>query len=332
MANREHVARLREGIDIWNAWRRTAHLAPNLEDADLADFNLERVNLEAANLNGVNLSNVMAARANFRFATMHSVLAHGANLTLCDFTSALLDNTNLSGAKLSLVTFNTTSLIDSDMSEATVGYTVFSNLNLSNVRGLDKLHHESASSVGIDTLFRSGGLPESFLRGCGVPEEFIGYANSLIGKRIEYYSSFISYSSRDEAFARRLYEALQRKGIRTWYAPENLKIGDRIRARIDESIRVHDKLILVLSTHSVASNWVETEVEAALEREQKEKQDVLFPIAIDDEGFDSQQPWARDIRRKRHIGDFRNWKTHDEFEKAFDRLVRDLRRDALHNR
>ncbi|HKO57963.1 MAG TPA: toll/interleukin-1 receptor domain-containing protein [Thermoanaerobaculia bacterium] len=192
------------------------------------------------------------------------------------------------------------------------------------MKGLETIKHIGPSTVGIDTLFRSGGLPQSFLRGCGVPEEFITYANSLIGKAIEYYSTFISYSSRDDAFTRRLYDALQGKGIRTWYAPEELKIGDRIRSRIDESIRVHDKLILVLSANSVASNWVETEVETALEREEKEKRDVLFPIAIDDEGFDSQQPWARDIRRKRHIGDFRRWKSHDEFEKAFDRLVRDL--------
>lgn len=182
------------------------------------------------------------------------------------------------------------------------------------------------NSIGIDTFFESGGLPESFLRSSGVPEEFIQYASSLIGKAIEYYSCFISYSSKDEDFARRLHEGLQGRNVRTWFAPEDLKIGDRFRSRIDESIRIHDKLVIILSANSVNSDWVETEVESALEREQKEGKDVLFPIAIDEEGFTSKQPWAADIRRKRHIGDFRQWKSHDDYTTAFDRLVRDLKK------
>ena len=84
--------------------------------------------------------------------------------------------------------------------------------------------------------------------------------------------------------------------------------------------------MLILSANSVNSDWVETEVESALERERKEGKDVLFPIAIDDEGFTSQQSWAADIRRKRHIGDFRKWKSHDDYTNAFDRLVRDLKK------
>ena len=38
-----------------------------------------------------------------------------------------------------------------------------------------------------------------------------------------------------------------------------MKIGDRIRPRIDETIRVYDKLLLVLSKASVESQWVEQE-------------------------------------------------------------------------
>jgi len=38
------------------------------------------------------------------------------------------------------------------------------------------------------------------------------------------------------------------------------------------------------------------------------------------------EPWAADIRRKRHIGDFRRWKSHDDYTDAFNRLVRDLKK------
>ncbi|MEA2342533.1 MAG: hypothetical protein QOF63_702 [Thermoanaerobaculia bacterium] len=194
------------------------------------------------------------------------------------------------------------------------------------IGGTETLDATPHNSIGIDTFFRSGGFPESFLRDSGVPDEFIQYAASLVGKAIEYYSCFLSYSSKDDEFARRLYNDLQGKNVRTWFAPEDLKIGDRFRSRIDESIRIHDKLVIILSANSVNSDWVETEVASAIEREQKEGKDVLFPMAIDEEGFTSKQPWAADIRRKRHIGDFRKWKSHDDYTAAFDRLVRDLKK------
>jgi hypothetical protein len=58
---------------------------------------------------------------------------------------------------------------------------------------------------------------------------------SLIGKAFEFYSCFISYSTKDHDFAERIYADLQSKGVRCWFAPEDLKIGDRFRQRIDES-------------------------------------------------------------------------------------------------
>ena len=62
------------------------------------------------------------------------------------------------------------------------------------------------------------------------------------------------------------YADLQSKGVRCWFASEDMKIGDCLRPRIDETIRLYDKLLLVLSKTSVASQWVEQEVETALAR------------------------------------------------------------------
>lgn len=64
----------------------------------------------------------------------------------------------------------------------------------------------------------------------------------LAGKPIEYYTCFISYSHKDQPFASLLFTDLQSKQVRCWFAPEDLKIGDKIRPRIDESIRLYDKL------------------------------------------------------------------------------------------
>jgi hypothetical protein len=217
-------------------------------------------------------------------------------------------------------------LDDSDFTEAKIGNNVFANNDLSTVKGLETVRHRGPSTIGIDTIYKSEGkIPEVFLRGAGVPEDFITYMRSLVGKAIDFYSCFISYSSQDDDFAQRLHADLQHQGVRCWFAPEDLKIGDEFRMRIDESIRVYDKLMVVLSQNSIRSRWVEDEVEAAFEKEDKQKKLVLFPIRLDDAVMETHQAWAASLRRTRHIGDFRAWKDRDQYQKSFERLLRDLK-------
>ena len=135
----------------------------------------------------------------------------------------------------------------------------------------------------------------------------------------------ISYSSKDDAFARHLYADLQSNHVRCWFAPEDLKIGDRIRTGIDEAVRVHDKLLLILSKSSVTNGWVEREVKAAMAKKRKEKRTMLFPVRVDKAVFESPFDWATEIRHERNIGDFTRWKDHDEYQKVFERLLRNLK-------
>jgi len=273
---------------------------------------------------------------------IHSNFKRGkrADFSGCDLSKTSLRNRNLSGAiffdsilreaDLSNTIFHGAKLKDADMTGAVMLDTVFRRVDLSEVKGLDKVVHYGPSTIGIDTIYKSKGhIPETFLRGAGVPDIFIIYMSSLTGKVVEFYSCFISYSSKDQGFAERLYADLQSNGVRCWFAPEDLKIGDKFRDRIDESIRLHDKLLLVLSKNSVLSQWVGDEVEAALERERSENRTVLFPIQIDNAVTQSNSGWAATIRRTRHIGNFTKWKTHDRYKKGFDRLLRDLKAEGL---
>lgn len=104
-----------------------------------------------------------------------------------------------------------------------------------------------------------------------------------------------------------------------------MKIGDRIRSRIDEVIHVHDKLLLVLSEYSVVSQWVEQEVETALEKERETGETVLFPIKVDDAVESMKVGWPALVRKSRHIGNFTNWEDDSAFQTAFERVMRDLR-------
>jgi uncharacterized protein YjbI with pentapeptide repeats len=86
---------------------------------------------------------------------------------------------------------------------------------------------------------------------------------------------------------------------------------------------VHSSASILDHTHSIKSDWVEDEVTKAFEEERKRGQTVLFPIRLDDAVMDTNEPWAAKLRA-RHIGDFRRWKEHDEYQKSFARVLRDL--------
>ena len=103
----------------------------------------------------------------------------------------------------------------------------------------DRLRHNGPSVLDHRTLANSGPLPLAFLRGCGLPEALIEYLPSLLGETIQFYSCFISYSSADEDFCRRLHARLQDAGLRVWFAPHNIHGGQKIHEQIDDAIRVY---------------------------------------------------------------------------------------------
>jgi len=54
---------------------------------------------------------------------------------------------------------------------------------------------------------------------------------------------------------------------------------------------------------------------------------LIFPIKLDNTVMETNLPWAANMRRMRHIGDFTRWKEHDEYQKGLSRLLRDLKQD-----
>jgi len=121
--------------------------------------------------------------------------------------------------------------------------------------------------------------------------------------------------------------------LRVWFAPEDVKGGEKLYEQIERAIQLHDRLLLVLSESSMQSEWVITEIQRARETEIKEGRRKLFPISIGE--FDKVKAWRRfdadtgkDLAkevREYFIPDFSNWKEHDAFEQAFARLLRDLK-------
>jgi hypothetical protein len=317
MADDEHLRVLRSGAAMWNTWRRGhSQIAPDLSGANLRGIDLRTADLNGAELFEADLSGADLSGADLLGADLSSADLRGANLS-----DAVLLDANLTNALLSGANFHGVQL----------GVTIFAGVDLREVQGLEGVHHRQPSEISVSTLDRSEGrIPEIFLRGCGVPDYFIAQIPTLVAamQPAQFYSCFISYSSKDDELAQRLYADLQSRGVRCWFAPKDLKIGERFRRRIDDEIRIYDRLLLILSKHSVSSSWVEKEVETALESEKEQSRTVLFPVRLDDSVMRVKAGWPADVRRTRHIGDFRRWKEHDEYQKSFARLLADLKASA----
>lgn len=303
----------------------------DLSYADFSGASLKRADLRGATLGGANLDGVDLSLADLRYAQLYESQLIGALLKETNLREADLEGANLSEAALHSTNFNGARLKHTDLNRAEVGMALFDNIDLSQVKGLETVRHVGPSTIGIDTIYKSKGkIPEVFLCGCGVPENFIVFMNSLAGqdKVFDFYSCFISYSSKDKEFAKRLHADLQSKGIRVWFAPEDLKIGARIQETIEDAIRIYDKLLIVLSSNSIESAWIEHEIKTAFKKEDDQKRTVLFPVRLDNAVMETTQQWAFNVRRNRNLGDFSKWKNHDDYQKSLERLVRDLQADS----
>jgi hypothetical protein len=146
-------------------------------------------------------------------------------------------------------------LTDTKLTQAKLFYTVFGDVDLASVIGLDTCIHRGRSTIDYHTLQKSGPLPLKFLRGVGLPDLFIDYLPSQLNQAIQHYSCFISYSTQDQEFADRLYADLQNSAVRCWFAPHDLPIGEEIREGIEAGIKLRDKVVLILSDHSIQSEW-----------------------------------------------------------------------------
>lgn len=334
MPNPEHLQILKQGVEAWNAWwKQHEDIWPDLAGANLRDADLTGANLSDADLTGADLTGVELTRANLDRARLT-----GANLTTTNFFEANLCDAHLDQALLNRTNFTKANLSKADLTGANIFdvrlyETIFGDTNLTAVRGLETCEHYGPSILDHRTIARSWPLPLAFLRDCGLPEALIEYLPSLLGETVQFYSCFISYSSADEGFCRRLHGRLQDAGLRVWFAPHDIQGGRKLQEQIDAAIRVYDKLLLVLSTHSMQSSWVEFEIRRARSREVAEQRRLLFPVRL--VGYETIKAWecfdadtARDLAteiREYYIPDFTAWKDHDAFEAEIGRLLRDLK-------
>jgi hypothetical protein len=344
-------------VNLWGACLRIAHL----NGAELRNASLIKADLENASIQKANLQNAQLMGASFRDAYLNEASFYGADLTGADLSGASLRQTDFRDTFLLGVNFSSSythegllsdpfvvsndirgmwgssaNIEGLDLSGARCGRTIFADVDLSQVVGLESVTHEAQSTIGIDTILKSSGsIPDAFLRGCGydpiIQKLLLGDQNALIdatykaeGKAIRLQSCFISYSTKDKPFVDRLQKALNDTSVDYWYAPEHGKWGRKLVDQIDREIVVRDRLLLVCSEASLnESDWVQWEIAKAVEQEKERGKQVLFPIMIDDALLNWDHPKAERLRQVL-AADFRGATKGKHFSQRFERLVKAL--------
>src|SRR5215831_16729858 len=93
MSNPEHLAKLLEGVEAWNEWRKVnTEVRPDLNGADLGRADLHGANLSGAHLHGANLHG-----ANLHGANLSGAHLHGANLSRALLVETNLEESDLTG-------------------------------------------------------------------------------------------------------------------------------------------------------------------------------------------------------------------------------------------
>ena len=94
-------------------------------------------------------------------------------------------------------------------------------------------------------------------------------------------SIFMSHSSADKPFVRRLAEDLRKNGHYVWVDEAEIKIGDSLIGKIEEGIENTEYLGVVISSSSNKSEWVTREVRTALNQEIYGKKIKVLPILLE---------------------------------------------------
>ena len=314
----------------------------DLHGGDLRTAKLVRVDLSRADLRLTNLSSVDLRGSDLRGADLSGANLKGSSLMSASLHEADLKDADLSGVNLCGANLTDTRLRDADLTGALVGGTVFADLDLRHVKGLDTVRHASPSTVGTDTLARSRGrLPEAFLRGCGLsPLEVMAarlHDTSLSKEAVaalhkemdarraqsrpQRHRLLISHSQQDDAFVEELRRLLVERDVYSWVGTHELK--GTLRERQSKLAIQHDvTLLLVLSLHSIQSDWAEHEVRVARKLEKDLGETVLCLISLD-------EGWKTPVWQGRILEDlpaekvlsFAHWRDRATMQQQLEKLI-----------
>lgn len=93
------------------------------------------------------------------------------------------------------------------------------------------------------------------------------------------YDLFLSHASEDKNdIARPLYEALRTRGVTVWFDEAVLELGDSLRRKIDEGLRICRFGLVILSPNFFAKQWPQRELDGLVARETASGEKAILPV------------------------------------------------------
>lgn len=97
--------------------------------------------------------------------------------------------------------------------------------------------------------------------------------------------AFISHSSQDKTFVRQLAADLVASGVQVWLDEQRIRVGDSIPERVAQGVAESDFFLVVVSSASVSSPWVQKELNQALIHEIEKRRVRVMPVLLDRVSF-----------------------------------------------
>jgi hypothetical protein len=323
--------------DLRNADLNGAHLM----GATLKAANLTDTNLTGANLTGANLTEAYFDGANLTGANLTDADLRDANLTGADLTDANLTGANLTGANLTGANLTAAVFTGAHLAESCLQDTILSDLDLGPLaRG--QVQHFGPSRIDWSAVVKSVNEPvlKDFLRRAGMPDVFVEYmvdcARSLEAGQVFslLQSTFISYGGPDEAFARKLNDALERRGVTTFFFKDDAPPGEKLHRVMRKGVNGYDRTILICSEASLRRPGLLNELEETLAREARDGGcTYLIPVRLDDHVINGWAPSNPDLAqtvRDRVIADFGRHEAAAEFDAEVAKLIVVLKKPVAH--
>jgi hypothetical protein len=94
--------------------------------------------------------------------------------------------------------------------------------------------------------------------------------------------AFLSHSSKDKGFVRKLAADLVASGVKVWIDEQRILVGDSVPEKIAQGLAESDFFLIVVSNESVESPWVKKELNSALVHEIERRKVVVLPIKLDE--------------------------------------------------
>jgi hypothetical protein len=116
---------------------------------------------------------------------------------------------------------------------------------------------------------------------------------------------FMSHSHKDKFFCKSLARTLNESGIEVWIDEAEMKVGQSLIAMIRDALDNVDFVVAIISSASVKSQWVNEELDFAMNKQIKNRKIIILPVVKDEcilPGFlegkyfaDFRKPWRRKI-------------------------------------